>query len=68
MSSILTPGGISLGKEQNSGTHLAELEELSKPLVTWLREHYNPHYEIVISWDMAKVMGGNTSVPFSYEN
>lgn len=39
-----------------------EFERLSKPLIEWLNENWNPHTKIIIDTTSAEVVSGEMSV------
>ncbi len=50
----------------NAGKRTEELKTLAEPLVEWLRDNYNPHYEIVISWEFTTIKREDSGVPFPF--
>lgn len=42
---------------------IKELEEISKPILEFLKKNYNPHTAVVISEDCIKVVSDEISIP-----
>ena len=42
---------------------LKELEQITKPLIDFIRENYNPHTSIVINEDSIKVVTDEINIP-----
>lgn len=49
--------------EHDYEKELEELHTLSAPLIDWLREHYNPHTQIIVDVDRARVVMDLISAP-----
>lgn len=45
---------------------IKELEELSKPLVEWLLNNFNPMYKIIIESDKVEVVSGEIMTTIKY--
>lgn len=42
---------------------LKELEQITKPLIDFIKENYNPHTSIVINEDSIKVVTDEINIP-----
>lgn len=42
---------------------LSELEQISKPLIDFIKENYNPHTSVVINEDSIKVVTDEINIP-----
>lgn len=42
---------------------IKELEEISKPILEFVKKNYNPHTTVVISEDYIKVVSDEISIP-----
>jgi len=40
-----------------------EFETLARPLVKFLNDNFNPHTEIIINCDSARIMSGECGIP-----
>ena len=49
--------GVKITQEQ-----LNELEELSKPLIKYLNENYNPHTIIIVDFSSAEIFESNKRI------
>ena len=47
---------------------IEDLEELCLPIVDYLKENYNPHYEVVISERSIKLMSSEIGIPINDKN
>lgn len=45
---------------------IKELEEITKPIIEFLKNNYNPHTTVVISEDSIKVVSDEISIPIRY--
>lgn len=45
---------------------IKEIEELTKPIIKYIKENYNPHTTIIISQDYTKVVVDEINIPMIY--
>ncbi len=45
---------------------IKELEVISKPIIDFIKNNYNPHTTVVISEDSIKVVSDEISIPIRY--
>lgn len=43
------------------------LKEISKPIIEFLKENYNPHTTIIINQDSIKVVSDEINIPILYD-
>lgn len=46
---------------------MEEIEELSKPILEFLKEKYNPHTTVVINEDSIRVVSDEIHIPIRYD-
>ena len=46
---------------------IKELEEISKPILEFLKKNYNPHTTVIISGDGIKVVSDEINIPIWYD-
>lgn len=44
-----------------------ELENISKPIINFLKNNYNPHTTVIISESSIKVVSDEISIPIVYD-
>lgn len=45
---------------------IKEIEELTKPIIKYIKDNYNPHTTIVISQDYIKIVVDEINIPMIY--
>lgn len=46
---------------------IKELQEISKPILEFLKNNYNPHTTVIISEDGIKVVSDEINIPIRYD-
>lgn len=56
---------IKLTHQAFNKTQLDELEQLSKPLIRWIRDNCNPHQQVSISWAEVEINESTARLNFT---
>ncbi len=46
---------------------IKEIEKISRPIIDFLKENYNPHTAMIINQDSIKVVSDEVNIPILYD-